>query len=135
MNRPILVDTSIWVDYLNGVIDVRTDFLNDHILNGSPVLTCPVVIQETLQGIREDVHYRRVKTILLSYTMLVMDPLEGAIGASDLYRTLRKKGVTIRKSNDCLIAHYAMTHYVPLLHNDSDFDLIASKSELKTVEL
>lgn len=54
MNRPILVDTSIWVDYLKGIIDERTDFLNDHISNNRPLLTCPVVIQETLQEIRED---------------------------------------------------------------------------------
>lgn len=44
--------------------------------------------------------------------MLELDTVEAAIGAADLYRALRKKGITIRKSNDCLIAYYAIAHNV-----------------------
>ncbi len=135
MNRPLLVDTSVWVDYIKGVIDDRTDFLNNYISNNRPLLLCPVVLQEILQGIRYDADHRRVKKILLSYPMLELDPVEAAIGAADLYRNLRKKGLTIRKSNDCSIAYYAMVHFAPLLHNDEDFDLIASGSDLNIVRL
>lgn len=134
MNRPVLIDTSVWVDYIKGIIDKRTDFLDGHISNNYPVLICPTVLQETLQGIRIDADYKKIKNILLSYTMLEIEPVEAAIGAADLYRSLRKKGVTIRKSNDCLIAHFAIFHNVPLLHNDTDFDLIASGSDLKIYE-
>lgn len=134
MNWPILIDTSVWIDYLTGTLDKRTDLLNNHIAQNHPVLICPIILQEVLQGIRTDADHKRIKKILLSYTMLEMDPVEAAIGAADLYRNLRKKGITIRKSNDCLIAHYAIFHHVPLLHNDTDFDLIASKTNLKLTQ-
>lgn len=131
MTGPILTDTSVWVDYLNGIIDIRTNFLNESISKGSSVLICPVILQEILQGIRKNSDYRRVKDILLSYPILEMDPVQAAIEAADLYRDLRKKGLTVRKSNDCLIASYAIKYKIPLLHNDSDFDLIASRSRLE----
>jgi predicted nucleic acid-binding protein len=56
---------------------------------------------------------------------------DAAVGAAKLYRNLRKKGITIRKPNDCLIAYYAITNDIELVHNDSDFDLIAENSTLK----
>lgn len=133
MSMPILVDTSVWIDYLKGKIDQRTEFLYSHLSHDYPVLICPIILQEMLQGIRTGVDYRRVKNILLSYTMLKIDPVEAAIGAADLYRSLQKEGITIRKSNDCLIAYFAITHRVPLLHNDKDFDFIARGSSLTTI--
>ena len=63
--------------------------------------------------------------------MLLLDPVEAAIGAAQLYRMLRKKGVTIRKPNDCLIAHYAIYYDIPILHNDVDFDQIARHVALR----
>ncbi|SRR5690554_3650049 len=133
MSKPILVDTSVWIDYLKGEIDHRTDYLYNHLSHDFPVLICPIILQELLQGIRTDVEYRRVKSILLSYTMLEIDPVGAAIGAANLYRSLQKKGITIRKSNDCLIAYFAITHSVPLLHNDKDYDLISTGSSLITI--
>lgn len=65
--------------------------------------------------------------------MLQLDPVEAAVGAADLYRTLRKKGVTIRKPNDCLIAHYALSYDIPLLHYDVDFEQIAQHTPLRFV--
>lgn len=134
MIEPILVDTSVWIEYLKGTIDSRTNFLNFQIANGYPILTCPVIIQELLQGIRADADYERLKSNLLCYAILETDPVKAAIGSADLFRALRKKGITIRKSNDCLIAYHAIAHSVPLLHNDSDFTLIASGSNMKVVE-
>ena len=63
--------------------------------------------------------------------MLMLDPVEAAIGAANLYRMLRKKGVTIRKPNDCLIAQYAIFYDIPVLHSDVDFDQIARHSPLR----
>lgn len=63
--------------------------------------------------------------------MLLIDPVEAAIGAAQLYRSLRKKGVTIRKSNDCLIAHFAIFYDTPILHSDADFDQIARFTALR----
>ena len=63
--------------------------------------------------------------------MLTIPPVEAALGGADLYRQIRKKGTTISKSNDYLIAFYAIFHQAALLHNDKDFDLIANHSPLK----
>lgn len=65
--------------------------------------------------------------------MLQLDPVEAAVGAADLYRSLRKKGVTIRKPNDCLIAYYALFYDVSVLHNDVDFEQIAQHTQLRVV--
>jgi predicted nucleic acid-binding protein len=70
---------------------------------------------------------------MLAIDMLEIEPVEAAIGAADLYRELRKKGVTIKKSNDCLIAFYAIYFNIPILHNDSDFNLISKHTPLKTI--
>ena len=63
--------------------------------------------------------------------MLLLDPVEAAIGAAQLYRMLRKKGVTFRKPNDCLIAHYAIFYDISILHNGVDFDQIARYAPLR----
>jgi predicted nucleic acid-binding protein len=94
---------------------------------------CPIIIQEILQGIKADTEYNAIKESLLSFDILNVDALEAAIGAAELYRKLRKLGTTIRKSNDCLIAYYAIFFDVKLLHKDSDFEKIAKHSQLKTI--
>ena len=53
--------------------------------------------------------------------------------AAEIYRSLRKKGLTIRKPVDCMIASVAVEHDLLLLHNDRDFDQIVKRSALKTV--
>ena len=63
------------------------------------------------------------------------DQVQVAIEAAQLYRAIRKKGVTIRKPKDCIIAWYAIANNVKLLHNDCDFDLIAQYTELRVVAL
>jgi predicted nucleic acid-binding protein len=92
---------------------------------------CPVIYQEILQGIREDKIFLRVKAILRQYRMIDIDIMYVSNHAIDLYRHLRKKGITIRKSNDCLIASYAIITDMHLLHNDNDFTKIAGESKLK----
>lgn len=90
---------------------------------------------EILQGFRSDKDHDEVQDILLSYNFVIEEPVPDAIGASDLYRSLKKKGVTIRKSLDCLIAHAAIKNGLPLLHRDRDFDIIAKHSKLKLIAL
>lgn len=63
--------------------------------------------------------------------MLSLDPVEAAYDAADLYRNARKLGVTIRKSTDCLIAVYCITHNAVILHQDRDFDQLAKCSRLR----
>lgn len=109
-----------------------SDLLAQYIERNDPVLLIPTILQEILQGIREDAQYNHVKDILSYFTVLQISPVEAAIGAADLYRTLRKKGLTIRKSNDCLIAYHAIAFSTTLVHSDSDFDIISAHSRLRT---
>ncbi|WP_429051565.1 type II toxin-antitoxin system VapC family toxin [Chitinophaga sp. W3I9] len=85
-----------------------------------------------MQGIRDDNQHQKVKETFRRFTRLEIAPMAAAIGASSLFRSLRKKGITIRKSNDCVIAFYAMSFDLEVVHNDSDFELISTHSELKT---
>ena len=130
MNK-VLVDTSVWIDFLNGKNNKSTRILTKLIQDDVRVVLCPTIIQEILQGISEDKSFKEVKENLSGFEVLPLDGVLAAYGAATLYREIRKKGVTIQKSNDCLIAFYAIHHKVTLLHKDKDFDLIARHSSLR----
>lgn len=131
---PVLVDTSVWVDFFNGRENNQTNILRDYLENEHTIFICPLIIQEILQGIRNDEDYKRVKINLFNLDILQLEPVQSSIGAADLYRMLRKKGVTINKSNDCMIAFYAIHFGIHLLHNDKDFELIKKHSDLKVMK-
>jgi predicted nucleic acid-binding protein len=124
MKEPILADTSVWINFLKGMESEEVAILTEYIREGDTVHLCPGIIQEILQGITDDQQFNEIREYLLAFDILNDDGVEMAIGAANLYRSLRKKGITIRKSNDCLIARYAIKHNVTVLHQDRDFDLI-----------
>lgn len=124
MNEGKLFDTSVWIDFFNGRNSRETRLLTRYLEEDLPVYICPVILQEVLQGIANDDHFFSIKESFLALGMLTEEPTEAAIGAAEIYRTLRKKGTTIRKSNDCLIAWYALKNSLDIVHNDRDFDLI-----------
>ena len=132
MSEPLIFDTSVWIDFLKNKRNSETDLLTIYIEQDEQVLLIPTILQEVLQGIREDKQYAHIKEIFSYITVLQIPPVQAAIGAAELYRGLRKKGLTIRKSNDCLIAFYAIEFSTPLVHLDSDFELISKHSKLKT---
>jgi predicted nucleic acid-binding protein len=129
--KKVLVDTSVWIDALNGRKTWQATLLDRLIDKDAPVVLCPVIIQEILQGIKEDSDFNVVKDNLSGFEILDIDPVEAAYGAASLYRSVRKHGITIRKSNDCLIAFYALSFKAALLHNDEDFTKIAQYTSLK----
>ena len=126
----VLADTSIWIDFLNNEDLPHTRIFEYHLIN-SRICSCPPVVQEVLQGIRLDEKYTEVKNLLLALEIFTADPLQAAVESAELYRLLRKKGVTIRKPYDCLIAWYAIANKARLLHNDSDFKLIAEHTKIE----
>lgn len=132
MSEPLIFDTSVWIDFLKGKNNPQVDLLTLYIDQNDQVLLVPTILQEVLQGIREDAQYRQIKDILSYFTVLQLPPVQAAIGAAELYRGLRKKGLTIRKSNDCLIAFYAIEFSTALVHLDSDFEFVSKHSKLKT---
>jgi len=132
MKEPLIFDTSVWIDFFNDKNTDKVELLASYIENNDRLLLTPTIIQEILQGIREDKQYRKIKDILSYIEILELPQIAAAVGAAELYRSLRKKGLTIRKSNDCLIAIYAIEFSIKLVYSDSDFDLISKHSNLKS---
>jgi len=121
-----LFDTSVWINFLTKKSGVLEDMLYQELSDGNAIKTCPTIIQEILQGIRNDLEFRQIKGLLIATEILTDDYLTVSLGGAEIYRTLRKKGCTIRKPNDCLIAWYAINHHLVLVHHDQDFDLISN---------
>lgn len=129
----ILVDTTVWIDFFADRPAAHVQRLEEALVAGEDLCVCGVVLAEVLQGIRSDRDYRRTKSLFDTFLYLPADR-STFLRSADIYRLLRKKGTTIRKSVDCLIAATAIEHKVPLLHNDRDFDPMAKHCGLKVVE-
>jgi len=127
----VLVDTSVWINFFKGIETSSSLFLKNN-LGDIIIATCPVIVQEVLQGIAEDKEFRRISLYFDELTKLTGDAYALAHDAAVLYRALRKKGITIRKPNDCLIAVYAIKNNIKLLHDDKDFYFIETNSGLLT---
>ena len=127
----ILFDTSVWIDYLNARPTKYAQKLEGFFKNNYRVFITPTIIQEVLQGISNQKRFDKVQQILVNQNVLLMNSVDAAIKAAELYSSLRQKGVTIRKPNDCLIAIYALHFDIEICHNDADFDPIAQNSSLK----
>jgi len=107
--------------------------LEQFILDNEDLALCGIILTEILQGIADDATQRRVRHYLNPLIMLPM--LERVfVRAADIYRKLRKQGITIRKTNDAIIAATALEHHCQLLHNDRDFEPIAEHFPLRLVE-
>ena len=126
----IVVDTSVWVDLLNDRDTARARRCADLIEDGAPVGLTDVVLTEVLQGLRSDREAKLVERHLRVFPILRLDTLDDHVLAASLYRQARQSGVTIRKTLDCLIAAPCVRSGSPLLHDDRDFDLLASCTAL-----
>ena len=117
----IFVDSTVWVDYFNGKQSVETDCL-DGLLGKEPVGLGDVVLIEVLQGFRRDKDYKIAKDLLTTLAVFTLGGQEMAIKSADNFRLLRKKGITVRKTIDVVIATFCINKNLPLLHSDKDFD-------------
>lgn len=123
----ILVDTSVLVDYFRGTPSPVSAVLDTAIETGAELAITPYTYQELLQGARDEVEFARLKRVLSTQEILWLPTdLETHEKAARLFFDLRRAGVTVRSTIDMLIALTAIEHRVPLLHNDRDFDHIAS---------
>lgn len=116
----IFVDSSVWTDFFNGIESAETDFL-DSILGKEPVALGDLVLIEVLQGFRRDRDYRIARELLTSLTVFTLGGQQVALQSARNFRLLRKKGVTVRKTIDVLIATFCIANNLPLLHSDKDF--------------
>lgn len=117
----ILVDSSVWVDYFNGRITDETDCL-DTLLGTEPVAIGDLILAEVLQGFRSDADYVAAKELMASLTVYELLGAALVLKTADNYRALRKRGVTVRKTADTIIATFCIECGIPLLYSDRDFD-------------
>ena len=125
----LLVDTSVWIEVFRRSprvhLERRIDF--------DEVVTCLPVIQEVLQGFRDERAYQTARDAMYALP-IVAAPLSAQVvdQAIDLYRSARRAGFTIRSGVDCLIAACALRHSLTVLHHDRDFDLLAKIAGLES---
>ena len=135
MKRDIIFDTSVWIELIQKKNTSRALLLREYIEDDKPIWLTPTILQEVLQGTKNDQQFLKFKGLLSGFNCLIMNPVDAAIKAAQLYSSLRQRGITIRKPNDCLISVYALNFDVEICHNDSDFDLIAQNSSLKITQI
>lgn len=128
----ILVDTSIWIDFFNGVETWQTELLNES-LSKEVILMGDIILAEILQGFNSDSDYNKAKAALTNLECVDLVGKYVALKSAANFRFLRSKGVTIRKKVDMLIATWCMDSDIELLHNDKDFDQIAQYLPLKVI--
>jgi hypothetical protein len=126
----ILVDTSVWIDYFNGVLTDQTEFL-DRMLSEKTVLIGDIILTEILQGFADDKDFRSARRALDPLECVHLGGKSLAVTAASNFRFLRAKGVNIRKTVDMLIGSWCIEHGLELLHNDKDFDQMATHLPLK----
>jgi len=124
----ILVDTSVWIE----VFRARRPLDLETVVAFDDVVTCLPVIQEVLQGSRDEMAYRRARDAMLSLPSVESPLPEDMFSqAVDLYRSARRGGLTVRSSVDCLIAACAIRHDLEVLHRDRDFSALSRVSALR----
>jgi len=116
----ILVDSGVWIDYFNGVDNKHTATLNDT-LGVRPVAVGDLILTEVLQGFREDKDYKTAKSLFDDLTIFDLVGKDMAIKSAQNFRALRKRGITIRKPTDVIIASFCIEMKIPLLFSDKDF--------------
>ena len=128
----ILVDTSVWIDFFRGTSSRETFIFKACLQRRDPIFITGIIAQEILQGVRGDSQHQSILDYLLLFPKIEGD-FADYLEAANIYRSLRKRGLTIRSPIDCLIAALAIKHTVSLLHKDSDFALISQQFPLVTV--
>lgn len=117
----VIIDTTVWIDYLRGVSNKETDYLDREVARQRFGLT-DLILCETLLGISDEKSFTRVLTELRKFELFETGGSDLAIQAARNFRHLRRRGRTVWKTIDCLIATFCLQHGHSLLHRDRDFD-------------
>ena len=128
----IIVDASAWAEYFMGGIPLVVDKV-DQCLEQDFVGIGDLVYCEVMQGIRSPRERSQVSALLLSMPQFDMVGFSIAEKSAANHRLLRSKGITVRKTIDVVIGTFCAEHGFPIIHNDSDFDLMAGLIGLEMV--
>jgi predicted nucleic acid-binding protein len=130
----ILVDTSVWIDFFRGKDTSYAGILHDLIVNEADLCITGIILTEILQGIKDDKANKETKGYLLEFPLYDISGITTYVEAANIFRRCMRKGKTVRKTIDCLIAAVAIENDLILLHNDSDFDSIAQCTALRVMK-
>jgi predicted nucleic acid-binding protein len=127
----ILIDTSAWVEYFRATgsaasVEVRRLLLEET----DQVAMCEPVAMEVLSGAGDDSTYIKLERLVNGLPSLAVDGSIDFRAAAQIYRAAGRAGRTIRSINDCLIAAIAIRHSARIVHQDSDFEVIAAMTNL-----
>jgi len=128
----ILVDSSVWIDYLRGIDTRQTDRLHA-LLGVEPLAIGDLILTEVLQGTTSEKDFRSVQRLLGNLDVLQLGGSAVAVQAARNFPALREKGVTVRKTIDCIIATRCIMDDLTLLHSDRDFDPFITHLGLRSV--
>lgn len=128
----IIVDASVWIDYLGGTSNVQTNWLEAELDRKRLCLT-DLTLCEILQGVRDEKHLSSVRGSLSDFALLETCGEHLAAASASNYRYLRSKAHTVRKTIDCLIATFCIENRHSLLHRDRDFDPFERYLGLKVI--
>ena len=128
----IVADTSAWIDYFRGIDALHTNLL-DQALSTNRIVIGDLIITELLQGFRNDKDYDSAKKLIKKLEYRNLAGKEIAFEASQNYRALRSKGVTVRKTIDVIIGTFCIENKFELIHNDRDFDPMEQHLGLKVL--
>jgi len=128
----VIVDTTVWIDYVGGILNAETEWLDREMPLQRLGLT-DMILCEVLQGIRAAREFQQIRDQLLAFDVFQAGGAENAIAAAANYRTLRQRGYTVRKTIDCWIATFCLLTGNQLLHRDRDFDACEKVLGLRVV--
>lgn len=117
----IIVDTTVWIDYLTGRDNPETNYL-DREIGRLPLALTDLILCETLQGMPDERSFTRLLHEFRKFEVFYTGGRELAILAARNFRVLRRHGRTVRKTIDCLVATFCLQRGHSLLHRDRDFD-------------
>jgi predicted nucleic acid-binding protein len=128
----VIVDTTVWIDYLAGTANGQTSWL-DRELDRQRLGMTDLILCAVLQGIRSDPAFDRARRDLEKFHIFETGGIDLALAAAQNYRLLRRRGATVRKTIDCLIATFCLQSGHQLLHRDRDFDPFEKHLGLRVV--
>ncbi len=126
----IVVDSNAWADFFNGVSTPHVERLDAALEDEEDVAVLPIIITEVLQGFRSESGFRQARRVLVGLPV-IRPTVECHVRAASLFRSLRKKGITVRGAIDCIIAQICLDLDAELLSPDADFERIALHTPLR----
>ena len=126
----IVIDSAVWIAWFNGRSGPHVDRLEAALLRNEEILTAPVIIAEVLEGFSDDRDFELARGVLTGLRSVALD-VDGHVQSARLYRSLRKRGITIRGVVDCIIAQTCLSEGAEILTPDRDFAAIAKHTALR----